>query len=129
MSLFVPEELKYSKEHEWVKSEGKVATVGITHHAQDQLGDVVYIELPAVGKEFSAMQEFGVVESVKSVSSLYCPISGKVIEANLTLNDQPQLVNVTPYAEGWMIKLEIKNPSELSSLLTAEEYKKLIEKK
>lgn len=129
MSLFVPEDLKYSKEHEWVKSDGKVATIGITHHAQDQLGDVVYVELPAVGREFAAMQEFGVVESVKSVSSLYCPLSGKVIDANSTLNDQPQQVNDAPYAGGWMIKLEMRNPAEAASLLTAEEYQKLIEKK
>ena len=129
MSLFVPEELKYSKEHEWVKVDGKTATVGITHHAQDQLGDVVYVELPAVGKEFAAGQEFGVVESVKSVSSLYCPVGGKAIEVNTALNDQPQLVNDAPYAEGRMVKLEVKSPAELSSLLTAEEYKKLIEKK
>ena len=129
MSLFVPIELKYSKDHEWVKSDGKIATIGITHHAQDQLGDVVYVELPAVGKEFAAMQEFGVVESVKSVSSLYCPVSGKVIETNPNLNDRPQLVNDAPYAEGWMIKLEMKIPAETASLLTAEEYKKLIEKK
>jgi len=129
MSLFVPAELKYSKEHEWVKADGKTATVGITHHAQDQLGDVVYVDLPAVGKEFAAMQEFGVVESVKSVSSLYCPVGGKVVEVNTALNDKPQLVNDGPYAEGWMIKLEVKIPAELSSLLTAEEYKKLIEKK
>ncbi len=129
MSLFVPEELKYSKEHEWVKSDGKIATIGITHHAQDQLGDVVYVELPTVGKDFSAMQEFGVVESVKSVSSLYCPVGGKVVEANPTLNDKPQLVNDEPYTAGWMIRIEMKNPSELSSLLSADEYKKLIEKK
>jgi len=128
MTDLYPEGLKYSKEHEWVRAEAKSATIGITHHAQDQLGDVVYVELPALGKEFKAMEEFGVVESVKSVSSLYCPVSGKVIEVNAELNDRPQLVNEDPYGKGWMIRIEMNNLSELNALLTAEDYKKILAK-
>lgn len=124
-----PENLKYSKEHEWVKTEGKVATIGITHYAQDSLGDVVYVELPPVGREFKAMQEFGVVESVKSVSSLFCPVAGKVVERNAALEKQPELVNKSPYDEGWIIKVEMSNPAELDKLLSAVEYKRLIETK
>ena len=129
MTDLCPEGLKYSKEHEWVKVEGKIASIGITHYAQDQLGDVVYVELPAPGKELKPLEEFGVVESVKSVSSLYCPVSGKVLEANSELNDSPQLVNEDPYGKGWMIKAEIGNPSDLNSLLSAADYQKLIESK
>lgn len=123
-----PENLKYSKEHEWVKAEGKIATIGITHYAQDSLGDVVYVELPPLGREFSAMQEFGVVESVKSVSSLYCPISGKVVERNENLDKHPELVNSSPYDQGWIIKVEMSNPAELDNLLSAAEYQKLLKK-
>ncbi|MEE8638188.1 MAG: glycine cleavage system protein GcvH [Candidatus Margulisiibacteriota bacterium] len=125
----IPEGLKYSKEHEWVKAEGNLATIGITHHAQDQLGDVVYVELPGAGKELKATEEFGVVESVKSVSSLYCPVSGRVVEANAELNNGPQLVNEDPYGKGWMIKVEMGSPSDLNSLLSATDYKKLVESK
>ncbi len=123
-----PEELKYSKDHEWVKTEGKTATIGITHHAQDQLGDIVYVELPPPGKELKVSEEFGVVESVKSVSSLYSPLSGKVIETNQELNNHPQLVNEDTYGKGWIIKLEMTNPAELNSLLSAADYKNIIEK-
>ncbi len=129
MTEAYPEGLKYSKEHEWVKAEGKVATIGITHHAQDQLGDVVYVELPPAGSEFKAMEEFGVVESVKSVSSLYCPVAGKVTEANSEINNSPQLVNDDPYGKGWMIKIEMSNPSDLDALLAPDAYKKIIESK
>jgi glycine cleavage system H protein len=129
MSSLFPAELKYSKEHEWVKASGNTAVIGVTHHAQDQLGDVVYIELPPVGKELKAMEEFGVVESVKSVSSLYCPVAGKVVEVNSGLNHKTQLVNDDPYGQGWMIKIEISNPAELDNLLSAADYKKLVEAK
>ncbi len=129
MTELYPEGLKYSKEHEWVKVEGKTATVGITHFAQDQLGEIVYVELPPVGKEFKSGQEFGVVESVKSVSSIYCPVAGKVIEANGELNGKPQLVNESPYDKAWMIKLEIANPSALDGLLSAADYKNLLASK
>ena len=124
-----PDNLKYSQEHEWVKADGNLVTVGITHHAQDALGDIVYVELPAVGKVFQAGQEFGVVESVKSVSALFSPVSGKVVAVNSTLNDQPQTVNAAPYGEGWMIKLEMSAPAELNALLSAADYKKIVANK
>ena len=120
--------MKFSKEHEWVKAEGNAATIGITDYAQDSLGDVVYVELPPVGREFKALQEFGVVESVKSVSSLYCPVSGKVIERNAALEKQPELVNKSPYGEGWIIKVEMSNPAELNSLLSSADYQQLLQK-
>ncbi len=123
-----PENLKYSKEHEWVKSDGKIATVGITDHAQDALGDVVYVELPPVGKVLTAMQEFGVVESVKSVSSLYCPVAGKVAAVNSALNDKPEKVNDSPYEEGWIIQVEMSSPSDLDKLLSAQEYQLTLKK-
>ncbi|OGB88214.1 glycine cleavage system protein H [candidate division WOR-1 bacterium RIFCSPLOWO2_02_FULL_46_20] len=122
----IPKELKYSQDHEWVKVDGKVVTIGITHHAQDQLGDIVYVELPQIGEEYNAHDEFGVVESVKSVSSLFCPVSGKVVEANGELANSAQLVNEDPYGKAWMIKVEMVDPSELDNLLSAEDYKKLV---
>jgi glycine cleavage system H protein len=121
-----PENLKYSREHEWVSSDGKIATVGITHHAQDSLGDIVYVELPAVGKELAVRQEFGVVESVKSVSSLFCPVAGRVMEINAKLNDSPQLVNDDPYGQGWLIKVSMTSPADLNNLLSAADYRKLL---
>jgi glycine cleavage system H protein len=125
----IPSNLKYSKEHEWVKAEGAVAAIGITFYAQDHLGDIVYVELPKVGKELKAMEEFGVAESVKSVSSLYCPISGKVVEVNAALNDKPQLANDDPYGLAWMIKVEMSAPAELNALLSPADYQTLTEKK
>jgi glycine cleavage system H protein len=121
-----PENLKYSKEHEWVKADGKVAAIGITDYAQDSLGDVVYVEVPPLGKELKAGEEFGVVESVKSVSSLYCPVSGRVVERNEALEKQPQLVNDSPYDNGWVIKVEMSAPAELDGLLSAADYQKLL---
>lgn len=121
----IPENLKYSKDHEWVKAEGKAATIGITHYAQDQLGDIVYVELPPAGKELKTGEEFGVVESVKSVSSLYSPVSGKVTAVNQELDNAPQLVNEDPYGKAWIIKIELTNPSEIDGLLSAEAYKKI----
>jgi glycine cleavage system H protein len=120
------EGLKYSKEHEWVKVEGKIATIGITDYAQDSLGDVVYVEVPPLGKALKAMDEFGVVESVKSVSSLYCPVSGRVVERNEALEKQPELVNDSPYENGWIIKVEMSDPAELNGLLSASDYQKLL---
>jgi glycine cleavage system H protein len=125
----IPADLKYTKEHEWLKADGKLATVGITFYAQDHLGDVVYVELPPIGKEIGAMEEFGVVESVKSVSSLFCPVSGKVTAVNTELNNNPQLINQDPYGQAWIIKVEMTKPAELNSLLAAADYKKLTEKK
>ena len=123
-----PENLKYSKEHEWVKVDGNAATIGVTFHAQDALGDIVYVELPAVGKELSSAQEFGVVESVKSVSSLFCPVSGKVIARNEALEKKPELINKSPYEDGWIIKVEMSHPDDLNSLLSSPDYQKLLSK-
>ena len=121
-----PDNLKYSKEHEWVSVSGQVATIGITDYAQDSLGDIVYVELPPIGREFKAMQEFGVAESVKSVSSLYCPVSGKVVERNAALETRPELLNKSPYQEGWIIKVELSQPADLNSLLTPADYQKTL---
>ena len=120
----VPEELSYTKTHEWVKREGDIATVGITDHAQDELGDVVFIELPEVGASFDAGDSFGTIESVKAVSDLYTPVGGEVVEVNGTLNDNPERVNEDPYGGGWMIRLRT---SEEGNLLSAEEYQKVLE--
>ncbi len=121
-----PDNLKYSKEHEWVKAEGNTAVIGITDYSQDSLGDVVYVEVPPLGKELKAMDEFGVVESVKSVSSLYCPVSGKVVARNEALEKSPQLVNDSPYDNGWIIKVEMSNAAELNGLLSAADYQKIL---
>ena len=118
----VPETLHYSKDHEWVRVEGDTAVIGITDHAQDQLGDVVYVELPKVGEEFAANESFGSVESVKAVSEIFTPVSGAVTEVNELFGDEPEKVNKDPYGEGWMIKIKMKNPAEVDSLLTAAEY-------
>jgi glycine cleavage system H protein len=122
--LNVPEELSYTKTHEWVKREGEIATVGITDHAQDELGDVVFIELPEEGASFDAGDSFGTIESVKAVSDLYTPVGGEVVEVNGTLNDNPERVNEDPYGGGWMIRLRT---SEEGNLLSAEEYQKVLE--
>ena len=122
-----PEDLKYSKEHEWVRVEDGLAVIGITDFAQDKLGDVVFVELPDKGAEFKAMEEFGVVESVKTVSPVYCPVSGKVTAINKDLITQPELINDDPHGKGWMIKIKMKNPAELDKLLSAEEYQLLLE--
>jgi glycine cleavage system H protein len=118
----VPEDLHYSKDHEWIRVEGNVGVVGITDHAQDALGDVVYVELPKAGDEFAAHESFGSVESVKAVSEIFTPVSGEITEANDSLQDEPEKVNQDPYGEGWMIKIKMKNPGEVDSLLTAAEY-------
>lgn len=118
----VLEELHYSKDHEWVRVEGDVAVVGITDFAQNSLGDVVYVELPKPGEEFAANESFGSVESVKAVSEVFSPVSGKVVEVNDSLNDEPEKVNTDAYGEGWMIHLKMQNPGEVDSLLTAAEY-------
>ena len=118
----VPENLHYSKDHEWVRVEGDLAVIGITDHAQDQLGDVVYVELPKSGEEFAAHESFGSVESVKAVSEIFTPVSGNVAEINDSLNDEPEKVNKDPYGEGWMIKIKMSSSGEVDSLLTAAEY-------
>jgi glycine cleavage system H protein len=118
----IPEDLHYSKDHEWVRVEGNIAVVGITDYAQDSLGDVVYVELPKMGDEFAANEPFGSVESVKAVSEVFSPVSGKVAGANDSLNDEPEKVNKDAYGEGWMIRVDMSNPGEVDSLLTAAEY-------
>lgn len=118
----VPEDLHYSKDHEWVRVEGDVAVVGITDYAQNSLGDVVYVELPKSGDTFAANESFGSVESVKAVSEVFCPISGSVAQVNESLNDEPEKVNSDPYGDGWMIRLKMESPGEVDSLLTAAEY-------
>jgi len=118
----IPEDLHYSKDHEWIRVEGNLGVVGITDHAQDALGDVVYVELPKAGDEFAAHESFGSVESVKAVSEIFTPVSGEITEANDSLQDEPEKVNQDPYGAGWMIKIKMKNPGEVDSLLTAAEY-------
>jgi glycine cleavage system H protein len=122
MANNIPANLKYSKSHEWVRVEGDVAVIGITDHAQDELGDIVYLDLPEVGRVLSAEEQFGEVESVKAVSELYSPVSGEVVEANTSIQDTTEVVNDQPYLEGWLIKVRLSNPVELDSLLDAEAY-------
>ena len=123
----VPDDLLYTKEHEWVKVEGDVATVGITDYAQDQLGDIIYVELPEVGRKVKQMEAVATVEAVKTAADVYAPVSGEVIEVNSKLSEKPELLNEDPYGEGWMFKLRMENPEELKGLLSPEEYRKLIE--
>jgi len=123
--LSVPEDLKYTKSHEWVRLEDDTATVGITDHAQDELGDVVFVELPEVGDSFEAGDSFGTVESVKAVSDLYAPVGGEVVEVNSALDDNPEKINEDPYGEGWIVKLRVSGEGE--GLLSAEEYQKVLE--
>ncbi len=118
----IPEDLHYSKDHEWVRVEGNVAVVGITDYAQDSLGDVVYVEVPKAGDEFAANESFGSVESVKAVSEVFSPVSGEIVGVNEALADEPEKVNQDPYGSGWMIRVEMSNPGEVDSLLTAAEY-------
>jgi len=122
-----PEDLKYTQEHEWVQLEEDVVTVGITDFAQDALGDVVFVELPEVGSEVEAGKSFGVVESVKAVSDVYAPVSGEVIEVNEDLPDTPELINTSPYDDGWMIKVRLSKPSQLDDLMDAEAYQAFLE--
>jgi glycine cleavage system H protein len=117
-----PEDRRYTKEHEWVKLEGDQALVGITDFAQDQLGDVVYVELPQVGDRVRMMQPFGVIESVKTASDLYAPVTGVVVEVNPAVVDEPQTVNDAPYEAGWLIKVKPDDPSEIERLMTAQQY-------
>jgi len=122
-----PGDLKYTKEHEWVRLEGDTATVGITDHAQDSLGDVVYVELPEAGTGVTKGDAFGVVESVKAVSDLYAPFSGDVSKANEAVVDNPEVINEDPYGEGWMIKVAVADAGDLDDLLDADEYAKFVE--
>lgn len=122
----IPEELKYSKEHEWVKIDGDIATVGITDYAQGELGDIVFIELPTVGSTVEFMKPFGTIEAVKAVSDLFSPISGEVTEINTALEDDASIINSSPYEEGWIIKVKISIPSEIDQLLDSDGYKELV---
>jgi glycine cleavage system H protein len=122
MASIIPTELKYTKEHEWTKTENDLVVIGITDFAQSALGDIVFVELPEVGKTLNAHQTFGVVESIKSVSDLYSPVSGTVVEINSGLINSPELCNSEPYAGAWMIKVKLSNPSEMNSLLNATDY-------
>lgn len=124
--MSTPKELRYSEEHEWVKVEGEKVRVGITSFAQSELGDIVFVELPEVGAEVSANEPFGSVESVKTVSELYAPVSGKVVEINEDLSDNPEFVNESPYEKAWMIVIEPSDISEVDNLMTAEQYEEMI---
>lgn len=117
-----PEGLKYSKEHEWVLLEGKTATIGITEYAQEELGDIVYVELPEIGEKIVKDDPFGAVESVKAVSDVYAPVSGSVLEVNDVLPDNPETINDDPYGDGWMIRVDLTDPDDLKDLMDAEEY-------
>ncbi|MBC6997144.1 glycine cleavage system protein GcvH [Cytophaga sp. FL35] len=122
----IPEELKYTKDHEWVKIDGDVATVGITDFAQGELGDIVYVEVETLDESLEKEEVFGTVEAVKTVSDLFLPLSGEIIEFNESLEDAPENVNSDPYGEGWMIKIKLSDTSEIEGLMSAEDYKALI---
>ena len=122
----IPNELKYTKDHEWIAIDGEIATVGITDFAQRELGDIVYVEIETVGELLKADEVFGSVEAVKTVSDLFLPIEGEILELNEDLETSPEDVNNDPYEKGWMIKIKVSNPSDLDSLLTSDDYKKLI---
>lgn len=123
----IPKELRYSEEHEWAAVDDNIATIGITDYAQEQLGDVVYIELPETGTPVTKGDKFGVVESVKAVSDIYSPLTGTVVTVNTGLPNTPETINEEPYGDGWMIRVEMSDPEELNDLMTAAEYKKFIE--
>ncbi len=123
-----PPDLRYTKEHEWIRLDDGIGTVGITDYAQDQLGDIVYLDLPSPGKQLTKLAAFGEIESVKAVSELYSPVTGEVIEANQALADKPELINDSPYSDGWIMKLRLDDESEVEKLLTAEQYSEYIER-
>jgi glycine cleavage system H protein len=122
----IPDNLKYTKEHEWVLLEGDIATIGITDFAQQELGDIVYVEVDTEGEELDRDEVFGTVEAVKTVSDLFVPVAGEVLEFNETLEDEPELINKDPYGKGWIIKLKVKNPADVEALLDADAYQKNI---
>ncbi|SOC44268.1 glycine cleavage system protein GcvH [Salinicoccus kekensis] len=120
--MALPQDLKYSEDHEWVKADGNTVTIGITDFAQGELGDIVFVELPEEGDEMTKGESFGSVESVKTVSELYAPLNGKIVEVNEELEDSPELVNESPYEDAWMVKVELEDTSQLDSLLNADAY-------
>ena len=123
----IPEELKYTEEHEWIRLEGNIATVGITDFAQSELGDIVYIEVDKLDSEINSNDVFGTVEAVKTVSDLFMPVTGKVIEVNSSLEDAPEVVNDDPYGQGWIIKIEVTNPTDVETLMNSDNYRNLID--
>ena len=123
----IPDGLHYSKDHEWLRVEGETGTVGITDHAQDSLGDVVYVELPKVGDSFGGHESFGSVESVKAVSELFLPVSGEVVEVNESLQDEPEKVNTDPYGDGWMVRIRLADAGQVDGLLSAKEYEDFVQ--
>ena len=122
----IPQDLRYTKEHEWVRLEGDVATIGITDYAQGELGDIVFIEVDTVGESVGAEEVFGTIEAVKTVSDMYAPVAGEVLEFNESLEDEPEAVNSDPYGAGWIIKIRVENPDDVAALLTHEDYGELI---
>jgi len=122
----VPSNLKYTKEHEWIKVEGNTAFVGITDYAQSELGEIVFVEVETIGETLGEGEVFGTVEAVKTVSDLYLPVAGTILEFNVDLEDKPEMVNDDPYGNGWMVKIEVTDPSQIDSLLSATEYEALI---
>ena len=124
--MLFPEELRYTEDHEWVRLEGEVATVGITDHAQNELGDIVYIDVTSVGDSLAKSEVFGSVEAVKTVSDLFLPVAGEVLEVNPALDGTPEAVNNDPYGDGWIIKMKVSDASELDSLMSAEDYKTFV---
>jgi len=122
----VPENLRYTKDHEWIRVEGETGIIGITDHAQEELGDIVYVELPKPGAKLEQSSSFGSVESVKAVSDIYCPVSGEVAEANQALAESPEKVNDDPYGDGWLIKLKLTSPGQVDQLMTAAQYTEYI---
>jgi glycine cleavage system H protein len=124
--MHIPAELMYTKDHEWARIEGDVATVGITDYAQSELGDIVYVELPEVGKKTKQADSFGTIEAVKAVSDLFAPVSGEIIQINQNLSNQPEVINKDPYGEGWLVKIKVSNKNEISKLLDKTKYEELI---
>ena len=122
-----PDDVRYTREHEWAREQGGVVTVGITGYATDQLGDVVFVELPEVGRKVDAGKPFGVVEAVKTVSDLYAPLTGEVVEVNAALGDDPAVVNREPYGAGWMVRIKLSDPAAFASLLSSADYAKVVE--
>ena len=123
----IPEELKYTEEHEWIRLEGNIATIGITDFAQSELGDIVYIEVDTLDSEINSNDVFGTVEAVKTVSDLFMPVTGKVIEVNASLEDAPEVVNDDPYGQGWIIKIEVTDPADVENLMSSDNYRNLID--
>lgn len=124
----VPDDLKFTKKHEWIRVDGDKGTVGISDYAQGELGDIVFVELPQVGAKVKQMKPFGTIEAVKAVTDLYAPVSGEILETNPELKDKPETINSDPYGDGWIIKLRIEDPGELENLLSPADYEKLLEK-